>query len=201
MLDGAKGRGIMQNYADQLPGVSTVKLRIDDITAEARELSFPEPEQDLNRILEKGPIREYCLTAPIKVDVSYYRAGTDIFLSGAVNATVQADCSRCAEEFRSSTERSFRYVLAPRVVGLDGEGHLRGEDLEFSTYEGDEVDLTPMIREQVLLALAARPLCREDCRGLCAYCGANLNEHECGCRAEARDPRLSVLRTIKVGRH
>jgi DUF177 domain-containing protein len=60
--------------------------------------------------------------------------------------------------------------------------------------------LTPLVREQVLLALTDRPLCREDCRGLCPQCGANLNEKVCGCAVEKLDPRLSVLRALKGGR-
>jgi uncharacterized protein len=178
-----------------------VKLRVDDITAEAREHSFAEPEQEINRALDQGAVREYRIGAPIQVSISCYRAGTELFLSGQVEAIATASCARCAEEFSAATQRPFRYVLAPKSLGYnDEQADLRADDLEFSLYEGDEVDLAPLIREQVLLALAARPLCREDCRGLCPRCGANLNEGECGCRTEAGDSRLSVLRTIKAGR-
>src|SRR4029077_14778902 len=101
--------------------------------------------------------------------------------------------------------RSFRYVLAPRSIGDDHDGDLRAEDLEFSLYEGEEVNLTPLIREQMLLALPTRPMCREDCRGLCPQCGANLNERDCGCDRETvqgrfADARFSVLQSIKVRR-
>ena len=179
-----------------------MKLRVDDITAEERELSFAEPEQEINRILNQGAVREYRIAAPIRVSISYYRAGTELFLSGEVDALAIASCARCAEEFSAANRRSFRYVLAPKALGYGGDAQsdLRADDLEFSLYEGDEVDLTPLVREQVLLALAERPLCRDDCRGLCPRCGANLNEGACGCRTETDDPRLSVLRTIKVGR-
>jgi uncharacterized protein len=60
--------------------------------------------------------------------------------------------------------------------------------------------LTPLIREQMILALPTRPLCQEDCRGLCPRCGANLNERDCGCNLETGDARLAVLRSIKVRR-
>ena len=77
------------------------------------------------------------------------------------------------------------------------EAELTEEDLSFSFYEGDEVNLAPLVRETLLLALPTKPLCREDCRGLCPRCGANRNGAECGCREEWRDPRLEVLRTLK----
>jgi uncharacterized protein len=181
-------------------GVKAVKLRVDDITADAKEISFSEPEGDINRALGLGPIREYRLEGPVSVALTYYRAGTELFFRGEFTAATVGTCARCAEEFVAPSGRSFRYVLAPRSIGDDDKAGLRTEDLEFSLYDGEEVDLTPLIREQMLLALPTRPLCREDCRGLCAQCGANLNERECGCRVEAADSRLAVLRSLKVRR-
>jgi uncharacterized protein len=177
-----------------------VKLRIDDITAQAREFSFFEPEQEINRTLAQGPVHEYFLKSPVRVSFECYRAGTELFAAGTIDAVTRAICSRCAEEFDGVSHRAFRYVLAPEVVGDEQEFALRAEDLEFSQYQGDEIDLTPLIREQVLLGLTARPLCREDCRGLCPRCGINLNEQSCDCTAATPDPRLAVLRTLKVGR-
>jgi uncharacterized protein len=177
-----------------------VKLRIDDITAQAREFSFFEPEQEINRALAQGPVREYFVKSPVRVCFECYRAGTELFATGSIDAVTRAVCSRCAEEFDSLSHRAFRYVLAPEVLGDEQEFGLRAEDLEFSEYQGEEIDLSPLIREQVLLALTPRPLCRDDCRGLCPRCGINQNEQSCNCTAVTPDPRLAVLRTLKVGR-
>ena len=177
-----------------------MKLRVDDITAEAKELSFAEPETDLNRVLEKGPLTEFRVEEPIGVKVSFYRAGTELFFEGGLHATTTAICARCAEEFAAPSDRDFRFVLAPKSIGFDDDENLRDEDLEFSLYDGDQIDLSPLIREQFLLSLPTRPLCREDCRGLCPKCGINLNDGECSCSEEAADPRLAPLRNLKVGR-
>jgi uncharacterized protein len=177
-----------------------VKLRVDDITADGREISFAEPEQELNRTLTRGMLREYFVQAPLQVSLSYYKAGTEIFISGTIDVATKAVCSRCAEEFELPSHRRFRYVLAPKTMSDDKDFALKAEDLEFSFYAGDEVDLTQLIREQALLALAERPLCQEDCRGLCPQCGANLNESDCGCSYASLDPRLAALRSLKVGR-
>ncbi len=177
-----------------------MKLRIDDISAEGREISFAESEQEINRILGRGTLPEYFVKGPLQVSLSYYRAGTEVFISGTLDAATTAACSRCAEEFDLQSRRSFRYVLAPKVTANDEDFALRAEDLEFSYYQGEEVDLTPLVREQVLLALAERPLCREECRGLCPHCGANLNQGDCGCKVGSADPRLAVLRTLKIAR-
>jgi uncharacterized protein len=181
-------------------GCTSVKLRIDDITAEEREVSFAAPEQEINRALARGALHEYFVKAPLLVSLSYYRAGTEIFVSGILEAATTATCSRCAEEFDLPSRRRFRYVLAPKAINEHNDFALRAEDLEFAFYQGDEIDLTPLIREQVLLALAERPLCREECRGLCPQCGANLNEGGCACIIGGLDPRLAVLRNLKVDR-
>jgi uncharacterized protein len=177
-----------------------MKLRIDDITAESRTLSYSEPEQEINRALSTGPVHEYRLLGPVGVEVAHYRAGTELFLEGTIEAAASANCARCAEEFATTSRRPFRYVLAPKSVAADDGSDPRVEDLEFALYDGDYVDLTPLVREQVLLALAERPLCGEDCKGLCPTCGANLNQGACGCRKEQSDPRLAVLRNLKIGR-
>jgi uncharacterized protein len=81
--------------------------------------------------------------------------------------------------------------------GATAAGDLSVEDLSFGFYEREEVDLAPLVRETMILALPTKPLCREDCRGLCPRCGANRNGGECGCRQEWSDPRLEVLRDLK----
>ncbi len=177
-----------------------MKLRVDDITAEAKEFSFEEAEAQVNVVLEREPVREYRIEGPISVTVSYYRAGTDLFFAGRLRASTKAVCARCAEEFLWPGERAFRFVLAPKAVGFAGETDLHAEDLEFSLYEGDEIDLAPLIREQFLLSLPTRPLCADECRGLCPHCGVNLNLAECGCAAESFDARFAALRSLKLRR-
>jgi uncharacterized protein len=177
-----------------------VKLRIDDITAEVRELDLVEPASEVNRLLEQGPIREYRLEAPFLVHLQHYRSGMELFFSGSLSADVIATCARCAEDFKVSSGRDFRFVLAPKSVGALGGRDLNAEDLEFSTYDGEEVDVSPLLREQLLLALPTRPLCQEGCRGLCSHCGANLNHTSCNCTAGKFDPRFEALRSLKISR-
>jgi DUF177 domain-containing protein len=176
-----------------------MKLRIDDVTAESRELRFEEPEREINRVLSSG--RDlYQLVAPAELDVSYYRSGSEIFIGGTLAIEIEASCARCAEDFEESRNRSFRYVLAPKSMGYDEEDGTNSGDLELSVYDGDQIDLAPLVREQILLALAERPLCTEDCQGLCPHCGANLNQTKCDCRTDIGESRLAVLRTLKSGR-
>jgi uncharacterized protein len=181
-------------------GVPAVKLRVDDITADIKELDFVETETEVNRLLAQGPIHEYRVEGPFSVRLSYYRSGMELFFAGLLKAEVTATCARCAEDFSVVSNRDFRFVLAPRSVGNLNGKDLSVEDLEFSLYDGEEVDVSPLVREQLLLALPTRPLCQEGCRGLCPQCGANLNLESCGCSAEKLDPRLEALRSLKISR-
>jgi len=177
-----------------------MKLRVDEISAEAREIAFFEREDEINRVLGAGPIRDYTVQGPISVTVSYYRAGTEVFLEGELSARTAAVCARCAEEFVASSTRSFRYVLAPKALDDSTGGGQRDEDVEYSYYLGDEIDLSPPIREQLLLALPTKPLCAEDCRGLCPRCGANLNLVACGCATVEPRLGLALLHSLKIRR-
>ena len=178
-----------------------MKLRIDDITAQVKEIQFVEPEAEVNRLLDQGPIREYRVKRPFSVELSHYRSGMELFFSGSLHAEVTATCARCAEDFSVASDRDFRFVLAPKSLGdLNGKD-LNAEDLEFSLYAGEEVDLSPLMREQLLLALPTRPLCQEGCRGLCPQCGVNLNLKSCSCSARKPDPRFEALNSLKITRN
>jgi uncharacterized protein len=73
---------------------------------------------------------------------------------------------------------------------------VQDEDLETSYYRGDQIDLKELLREQFYLALPMKPLCREDCHGLCPQCGTNLNTGTCACTPVWEDPRLAPLKGL-----
>jgi len=173
-----------------------MRIRVQDITEEVKRLAFDEPTAELNLVLEQGPTQDYEFVGPAHVTITYYRAGQDIFLSGRVVAQVEGQCARCLEAFRFSFDAPFSYVLVPKIAP---RVELDTEDLDLSFYQGDEIDVSPLVREQVLLALPTRPLCNEACQGLCPVCGANRNSAACNCREETGDPRFAILRNLKVG--
>jgi uncharacterized protein len=176
-----------------------MKIAIDDIKATPRELSYTEDVDELNLRLARGT-RDYRLPAGLGVDVEYYRAGLDLFFRGSLRGEVLGSCARCLEEYRFGLDQPFSFVLTPRAAAGSGSAALSADDLVLSSYEGDEVDLTPLVYEQAILALPTRPLCRDTCRGLCPRCGANLNQGACGCAAAPGDPRLAVLHTLVRGK-
>ena len=77
-----------------------------------------------------------------------------------------------------------------------GEVRIEESDLRVAFYRGDQIDLGQLMHEQFQLALPMKPLCRTDCRGLCAVCGGNRNTTACQCVARWDDPRLAVLKGL-----
>lgn len=110
-----------------------------------------------------------------------YPGGVEV--TGTVHAPWRAACRRCGTEVAGTVDAEIRERCVP---GGPASGDEDAYDLD------DELDLEPVVRDAVLLALPLAPLCREDCAGLCPWCGADRNVTQCGCRPPA-DPRWSAL--------
>jgi uncharacterized protein len=83
-------------------------------------------------------------------------------------------------------------------VDIDGvDRAITTSETEIGYYEGDGLLLEDVLREQILLALPAKILCKEDCKGLCPECGRNRNTDPCDCAATSVDPRWASLQTIR----
>jgi uncharacterized protein len=172
-----------------------MKIALDQIRETPRVLSYVEEVGDLNRELERGA-GDFRLPEGLAVDVSYHRAGLDVFVDGMVRGRVGGTCARCLGEYIFPLEAPIALVLTPAAASTVKSGVLREEDIGLAEYEGDEIDLTPIVHEQTLLALPIRALCTEDCRGLCSRCGANLNAGPCGCPAIVATGGLAALQTL-----
>lgn len=172
-----------------------MKILVDQIKAESTSLAYTEDVEPLNARLGEGA-HDFRVAPGMAVDLTHYRAGLDLFFTGTLQGDVVGTCARCLEDYTFRLDAPFTFVLAPRADADATEPELSADDLALSFFEGEEIDLTPLVHEHTILALPTRPLCREDCRGLCARCGANLNAGPCGCPADTSDPRLRVLRTL-----
>jgi uncharacterized protein len=175
-----------------------VKLNVHEIEEVAKELVYEESTGPLNGLLIHGQVCDFEFPAAAEVRIHYYRAGQELFFQGHISGSVVGHCARCLEEYTFEIDKDFHIVLVPKLPLAD-DVELGDDDLDLSFYEGATVELSPLILEQIILALPTRPLCRESCKGLCPTCGVNLNAERCDCAAPAGDPRLAVLRNLKVG--
>jgi len=174
-----------------------VKIPVDDIKTSPTEVQFAEEVEEFNRLLIQDGEAGYRLTHPLQISTVHMRSGDELLFSGAIHGELIGQCARCLEEYPLPLARQFSVILKPqRTLGRELE--LNHEELEASFYSGEMIDLSALVHEQTLLALPSQPLCREDCRGLCAQCGANLNLESCTCQPAWRDPRLAVLSTLRL---
>ena len=122
----------------------------------------------------------------------------DIRIKGEVSVRLQLLCARCLEAVKQSIEKSFELLYRPQ--GTDAgraELSVTTAEAEIGYYQGEGVLLEDVLREQILLDVPLKVICREDCKGLCAHCGKNLNEGACSCSEPMEDPRWAALKEIR----
>jgi uncharacterized protein len=127
------------------------------------------------------------------------RVGADVRVRGDIEAQLTAPCDRCVADVSMPMALPFDLLYTPREAGAReaGEVELQERDLDFATFENDEINLDDLVLEQIELGLPSRVLCRDDCRGLCAQCGADLNAETCRCERPV-DPRWAALAELKA---
>ena len=139
----------------------------------------------------------YRIMAPIDLAFEIHKDKDMFRLVGSVVSELELPCSRCLEPLRLPVAAQFdlRYLPVAKAAA-EAEGEVDDDDLGTSYYRNDEIDLNELLREQFYLVLPMKPLCQENCRGLCSQCGTNLNTDTCECAPVWEDPRLSVLRSL-----
>lgn len=136
---------------------------------------------------------------PLEGEVSLLRTDRGIFATGILNTRVEAVCSRCLGTFDQSLPLKIEEELLLTVEPSAGASMPGlGEGGAFTINESQEFDLGEVVRQYALLALPMKPLCREDCAGLCPSCGHNLNLGPCNCPAPI-DPRFAPLAKLVSG--
>lgn len=127
----------------------------------------------------------------------------DVFrIEGRISTLVSLDCSRCLGRFDMAIETEFSatYENRPHQEPEDddaAEVELTRDQMGTLSFSGDVIDLTGEIAQQVVMSIPFQPLCSEKCQGLCAHCGANLNEGPCRCHAKEKEGPFSVLKNLK----
>jgi uncharacterized protein len=123
----------------------------------------------------------------------------DIRLKGKLETSLEVACARCLEPVALPVQRSFDLLYRP--LGTDA-GHeelsVTDAEAEIGYYQGGGLLLEDTLREQVLLSVPLKIVCREDCKGLCPHCGKNLNESACTCADQLDDPRWEALKEIRT---
>jgi uncharacterized protein len=122
----------------------------------------------------------------------------DIRVDGSLDTRVQLACARCLEPVIQDVSHKFDLLYRPQGTDAGREElSVTSAEAEVSYYQGEGLLLEDVLREQVLLALPLKAICRDDCKGLCPHCGENLNVEQCDCTEPVEGPRWLALKDIR----
>jgi len=150
---------------------------------------------DVAQLLKEpiGSVGHYLINegddSPVYGEVDLLRTDRGIFVSGTLETTLKAVCSRCLSSF-----------VQPLTLKIEEEYLSKAEEGAFTIEGNQEIDLSEAVRQYALLALPMKPLCRGECAGLCPSCGYNLNLGACSCPPSGIDPRFAQLAKLASDR-
>lgn len=149
------------------------------------ETAFFDGTYDLGTLVS-GP-DEYTAEAPLAYHAQISNVGGALLVTGSVAGTVVGACARCLEEVRFDVAGELEGYF---IIEGEGEAPSDMDEDEFDFLDASKtIDLEPIVRAAVIVELPLQPLCRDDCKGMCPQCGANLNEETCDCAARAEQQR------------
>jgi len=166
-----------------------MNLDLRQIRVESTDLHFSQSAEELE--ISVAGVK---FPAPIEIDVAATMIGDEIICQGEVFTEVEIECSRCLELFDMPIEAHLQFV----VQMIDSPQELESEDDDFEVIPKTQTnyDISQRVRDAVTLSLPLKPLCSEDCRGLCPMCGTNLNESTCDCTPDKTDERWDALKNL-----
>jgi uncharacterized protein len=178
-----------------------MKIRVEGLSDSPVVLSAREPVSDFPSLIDVQEAGECTFLEPLQLDFRVEKQFGQIRVHGHVSTKVRMACSRCLADFETDIVSDFTvfYSKASKMP-VEEEVALTEEDLISAPYDGDYIDFTNEIEEQVLLEIPYKPLCHEECKGICAKCGADLNSGDCGCGNSGTSLAFSALKNFTVKR-
>jgi uncharacterized protein len=145
---------------------------------------------------------EVAAIGPVTIEARVESAGTegDYIADGSVSFTADFHCSRCLEPYPFANASNFHVRFRPRPAVSEENEEVEiteAEELDVEFYTDRSIPLRDLVLEQVQLTIPMKPLCDENCLGLCAKCGANKNRDACKCETSAVDGRWGALADIR----
>lgn len=170
----------------------TLWISLKDIPAEGQAFQLTDQS------IWTGPLAEFSVPATIAtpIEASLYIVPQDegFLVTGTMRGSVTLPCDSCLEGFELPLKVTFDSF--EEYAGADT---LHADECRLRKERGNpEFDAGGYLWEHFMLALPTRPVCKPECKGLCPKCGENRNLGECGCSGDEGDPRLAVLRKLKL---
>jgi len=182
-------------------------LNVDALEEANQPFEADLPREFLDGVLRANPPTEFHAAGASHLAGRATKFGRKVLVQARATVPLQGQCKRCLKPVTLDEPFELIRTWAPAADVHEGGHKQRGDEMEASfdpettdeeAYHGKEIDLSPVLREQILLSAPASPLCREDCKGLCPTCGKDWNEGACGCETKAVDPRWAALKNLKL---
>ena len=169
-----------------------MQLAIEDLGEGLHQIHLEETPAD-----DFIPDEDCRFASPVMVDGTLTISENSLVLQAEISVAMTFSCGRCLQDVdeRISGEIATYYEKTGRAIP-EGEELTESDDVEILDFSAKTIDLSRRIAELVNLNLPMKPLCSEDCKGLCPACGRNLNEGLCGCGTRQVDPRWHTLKTL-----
>jgi uncharacterized protein len=167
-------------------------LHLEDILPEGIDMEVRLDPED-------PAVRELDIKEPVFGSLNIKKIDQQLLVRGSVVGDLRLQCARCLRDFDLHVDEDINIELRP-VFDLERSGHeveLVADDLDVDFFKGDALDLGHIVAEQVALLVPMKPLCREDCAGICSKCGADRGEIPCDCVSGEADDRWGALLQLK----
>ncbi len=186
-----------------------MRVNIDEIKEAGLRRSWDVAQDALDAMVAGDPAG-YRARGATHFDAKLDKIERRVRVDAHGKAQLTVPCGRCLAPVALEVPVDFELTLVPADEYVDeprsdkdqgsalAGGSFEPGEAEEDVYTGKVIDLDPMVREQVLLALPSYPVCKDDCKGLCPVCGASLNDRECGCDRHVPDPRWAGLKNVKL---
>ena len=178
-----------------------MEFKISDLEREPIDFDLQLAPGSLD--LDQEAEQQGALAASGRAEVLHEHRGprdivADVRLRGKFAGNFQVPCARCVEPVEIPLAADFDLIFRPAAADAEAtERSITAPETEIGYYQGDSLSLEDVLREQVLLSLPVRTLCKPDCKGLCPRCGENRNSQTCSCDEGPSDPRWQALAGLR----
>ncbi|MGE3975217.1 MAG: DUF177 domain-containing protein [Bdellovibrionales bacterium] len=173
-------------------------IHFNEVSPEGQTFYLDRRSGELN-----GALQDLIGQRPYTVDLEVMPLGQSFDVKGSVKTELPQVCSLCADEFTLKVNEKFHQIaMDEEVHSISGfKENWSAEDVEvWVTKEAGEIDVGDIVHEALALAQPTKPICKEDCKGLCLVCGEDLNVSNCNCAEQQKTENspFSVLKKLKL---
>ncbi len=171
-----------------------MRIKLENLEGGKGDFAHIYQPEELNPVDER--VR---LAGPAAVKGKIRLSGNEVFVNGHFDARAQVECDRCLQpvELPVSGDFALEYISGSEYESSD-VAELTEAELSVSVFDGEAIDVDEIVKEQILLAVPTRMLCREDCKGICPECGIDKNTGDCQCVTDDIDPRWAALKNLNT---